>query len=257
MNVGDNMYKINELAILAGISSRTLRHYDDIDLLSPKRDEDSMYRLYTEEDIDTLQTIMFYKELGYELKEIKEVISNKDFDIVSSLEEMETKLKKKMSSYELILLTIKQTLQSKKGDTNMSNMKKFEAFKDDKLMINNDKYREEMNKNYDKEFVKRSNKKYKNKTEQEMKNHEEFTQEMHYIMFEAINLDDPTNEVSMKMCDMHKQWLMFYWPTYTKSQHLALTEMYTQDERFSKHYNDLHPGLALFLYEAMKIYMAK
>ncbi len=61
-------YNIGELARLAGVSIRTLRHYDDIALLTPSSRGDNSYRLYTEEDCQRLFDILFYRALGFALE---------------------------------------------------------------------------------------------------------------------------------------------------------------------------------------------
>lgn len=69
-------YSISELAKLAGISPRTLRYYDQIGLLKPKRQQNSNYRYYDSNDVDLLQQILFYKEMGVPLNEIKKLMQN-------------------------------------------------------------------------------------------------------------------------------------------------------------------------------------
>lgn len=64
-------YSINKLAKLAGISTRTLRYYDEIELLSPKRISSNDYRVYGQKEVDLLQQILFFRELGISLEEIK------------------------------------------------------------------------------------------------------------------------------------------------------------------------------------------
>lgn len=72
--------KVKEVAELVGISVRTLHHYDQIGLLTPEKRTDFGYRLYTDSDLETLQQILFFRELGLPLKKIKEIISNPSFD---------------------------------------------------------------------------------------------------------------------------------------------------------------------------------
>ena len=68
-------YSIKELADLSGISTRTLRYYDEIGLLTPKRDESNLYRVYGEEEVDRLQQILFYRELDVSLNDIQLLLS--------------------------------------------------------------------------------------------------------------------------------------------------------------------------------------
>lgn len=79
-------YTVNKLAKLAGISTRTLRYYDEIGLLSPVRMSSNGYRIYGKIEVDRLQQILFYRELGVPLDEIKKIISTKDFDGVTALQ---------------------------------------------------------------------------------------------------------------------------------------------------------------------------
>lgn len=78
------MKSISQVAKLTGISIRTLQYYDEIDLLKPSELTPSGYRLYDENALQTLQQILFFKELGFPLKEIKEILENPDFDRITA-----------------------------------------------------------------------------------------------------------------------------------------------------------------------------
>ncbi|MCL2818446.1 MAG: MerR family transcriptional regulator, partial [Actinomycetia bacterium] len=79
-------YSISELAQLAGISTRALRHYDAIGLLPPAYATDAGYRKYTTDEVDRLQEILFYKELGMELGEIASLIGQAGYDRTEALQ---------------------------------------------------------------------------------------------------------------------------------------------------------------------------
>lgn len=68
-------YSIKDLSEIAGITTRTLRYYDEIDILKPAKISDSGYRIYSDNEVDLLQQILFYKELGLDLKTIKDILS--------------------------------------------------------------------------------------------------------------------------------------------------------------------------------------
>ena len=72
--------RVKEVADLVGISVRTLHYYDEIGLLTPEKTTESGYRLYTDDDLEKLQQILFFKELGFPLKKIKEIINSPSFD---------------------------------------------------------------------------------------------------------------------------------------------------------------------------------
>ena len=78
--------KVKEIADLVGISVRTLHHYDEIGLLIPEKTTDAGYRVYSDKNLETLQQILFFKELGFPLKKIKEIIDSPSFDRQEALE---------------------------------------------------------------------------------------------------------------------------------------------------------------------------
>ena len=73
-------------------------------------------------------------------------------------------------------------------------------------------------------------------------------------ILEAMDHGEPTSELAMKLVETHKEWLMIYWPSYSKEAHAGLGDMYVADERF-KHYYDQHrEGAAAFLCAAIHHY---
>ena len=79
-----NMQPISQVAKLTGISPRTLQYYDASGLLKPSGYTATGYRLYDTEALEKLQQILFFKELGFKLKEIQEFISQPDFDKIAA-----------------------------------------------------------------------------------------------------------------------------------------------------------------------------
>lgn len=80
-------YTVQNLGKLAGVSTRTLRYYDEIELLKPARINSSGYRIYGQAEVDRLQQILFYRELGVNLDRIKEIITASTFNGVNALRE--------------------------------------------------------------------------------------------------------------------------------------------------------------------------
>lgn len=78
------MRTISQVAELTGVSTRTLQYYDEIGLLKPSELTESGYRLYDDEALQKLQQILFFKELGFKLKEIKEILQKPDFDRIKA-----------------------------------------------------------------------------------------------------------------------------------------------------------------------------
>lgn len=78
------MYLIKQVSEISGVSVRTLHHYDEIGLLSPKKQENG-YRYYSDEELSQLQTILYYKYLGFSLKEIKSLMTQNEDNLLSHL----------------------------------------------------------------------------------------------------------------------------------------------------------------------------
>ena len=71
---------------------------------------------------------------------------------------------------------------------------------------------------------------------------------------EALPTGDPASELAQKTADLHRQWLSFSWDKYSKEAHAGLAQMYVDDERFTAYYDQVQPGAAEFLRDAILIY---
>jgi NADH:ubiquinone oxidoreductase subunit 5 (subunit L)/multisubunit Na+/H+ antiporter MnhA subunit len=80
---------------------------------------------------------------------------------------------------------------------------------------------------------------------------EKLSEELATTLKAAVAAGDPTNELAQKLAEMHKRWLLYYWPAYSIEQHRGVTEMYVNDERFKKYYEDIVVGGAQFLRDAV------
>ena len=103
-------YTIHELAGMAGVSVRTLHHYDQIGLLKPSNPTPAGYRLYAENDLLRLQQILFYKELGLPLRQIRSLLDQPGFDQVAALKDHRRVLEVEMERLALLLKTIDRTI---------------------------------------------------------------------------------------------------------------------------------------------------
>src|SRR5690606_8066554 len=120
--------KIKEVAELAGVSVRTLHHYDELGLLVPDEVTDAGYRVYSEKNLATLQQILFFKELGFPLRKIKEIIQSPNFDQVEAFELHRKVLMEKRHRIDEMISTIDHTLKHLKGEKEMSPKDRFAGF---------------------------------------------------------------------------------------------------------------------------------
>lgn len=231
-------YTIKKLAELAGISTRTLRYYDEINLLKPCRINESGYRIYGQKEVDLLQQILLYRSMDIKLEEIQQIICSPDFDICKVLTEHYERLISRRDQIDQLILIIEKTISYNKGELEMSNKEKFEVLKKEKLTKNEEKYGQEIREKYGEETIKASNKKFMNMTEEDFKKMEQIEKEMFKALEEVIQTGDLDSLEARIVYEKHVEWLSFSWPKYTTEAHIGLAEMYVADERFAQYYND-------------------
>ncbi len=247
-------YTVQKLGKMAGVSTRTLRYYDEIGILKPARINTSGYRIYGKHEVDKLQQILFYKELGVELESIKKIIASPSFDSVSALKEHRVRLLEKRQRINRLIENVDKTIAGKEGGINMSDNEKFEGFKKEMLEKNEKKYGEEIREKYGEEAVERSNKVFKNMTEKQYDEFVKLGEDVKSTLEEAFKTGNPAGELGQKVAELHKQWISFAWGYYSKEAHAGVTDMYVNDDRFKEHYDKKQPGMAAFLRDAVYIY---
>jgi MerR family transcriptional regulator, thiopeptide resistance regulator len=122
------MFTVKQLSTLAGVTPRTLRHYDQIGLLKPSRIGENGYRYYGEQAALQLQQILFYRELGLPLDEIKNIMGRRDFDILAALESHKAEISKRIKRLEQLVGTVDSTISYLKGQKTMDNKQIFAGF---------------------------------------------------------------------------------------------------------------------------------
>lgn len=247
-------YTVQRLAGLAGVSKRTLRYYDEIGILKPARINSSGYRIYGKNEVDRLQQIMFYRELGVSLDKIKEIITSPSFDGISALLEHRQKLLQKRAQLDTLIANVEKTIAQAEGRINMSDKEKFEGFKQKMIEENEKKYGKEIRKRYGNDAVDKSNEKLRNMTQEEYDEATELANQVRSTLAEAFKTGDPSCELAQKAADLHRKWLSYYWDGYSKEAHAGLAQMYVDDERFTAYYDKDQPGTAAFFRDAILIY---
>ncbi|BAE86029.1 MerR family transcriptional regulator [Desulfitobacterium hafniense] len=247
-------YTVQKLAHLAGVSSRTLRYYDEIGILKPARISSSGYRIYGQQEVDRLQQILFYRELGMSLEGIKDMVTSPDFDGAKALREHREKLLEKREQLEQLIANVEKTIAQKEGRITMSDKEKFEGFKRKMIEENEAKYGEEIREKYGEETVEESNRKLMNMTQEQYAEFTKLGEEVLVTLCKAFKTGDPAGELAQKTADLHRQWLTYSWPSYSKEAHAGLAQMYVDDPRFTAYYDEKQPGAAEFLRDAVFIY---
>ena len=246
-------YGIREIANLTGLTTRTLRYYDEIDLLKPSRVGDNGYRFYGSKELEILQQIMFYRKRGFELKQIKNIIDNPEFNVAKALKEHLANLEEQKNNIDSLIKNVKLTLLDLEGEYKMSDKERFEAFKEELVKENEAKYGKEIREKYGDETIDASNAKVMGMSEEKYERFKALEEEIKSKLNEAVeNKLNPTEEIGKTITQLHKEWLLMTWKTYTCEAHKGLSKMYIFDDRFKAYYDDKVEGCADFLQKAIE-----
>lgn len=247
-------YTINKLAKLAGISTRTLRYYDEFGLLSPARISSNGYRIYGKTEVDRLQQILFYRELGVPLEEIKKVLYSKNFDGQAALKSHLKALLARREQLNLLIDNVEKSIKAVKGEFVMKDHEKFDGFIQKLVDDNERQYGAEIRAKFGNDVVNCSNANVRGMTKEQYEETERLSAEVNKTLKAAFEQGDPAGELAQKACRLHKEWLCYFWNHYSKEAHIGVTQMYVDDPRFSAYYNKIADGCATFLRDAVMIY---
>lgn len=235
--------KVKEIADLVGISVRTLHHYDAIGLLTPEQTTHAGYRIYSNKDLETLQQILFFRELGFPLKKIKKIIHSPSFDQQEALEIQHHMLLEKRNQLDKMIKTIEKTIQHSKGEIQMSNREKFEGFD----FIHNP-YEQEAREKWGDTAVDEAKEQTKQMTNQDEEKFNDI-----YRRLAAVRNLAPDSKEAQK--EIHEWYLLLNTiGTYSLDAFKGLGQMYVDDERFTNNIDTFGEGLATFMRDAMACY---
>ena len=187
--------RINEVVKLTGVSARTLQYYDEIGLLIPQK-LDNGYRDYTEENLEKLQKILFYRFLKFKLNDIKELLEG-NFDNLKILEQQRELILREKEKFEVILHNIEKTISNYKGEQTMTIEEKFNGFKKEDL----NKYENQAVEKYGKDTIEESKKRQSGREEIVTEEFNEVFRSM--AKFKDGNVDVAEKEVQSKVEDLY------------------------------------------------------
>lgn len=251
-------YSIRQLSQLAGVSARTLRYYDEIGLLKPSRTSGAGYRFYGGQELEILQQILFYRERGLGLEEIAATLYDEKFDVRKALQEHLLELEQQKKRTEDLILNIKHTLSSMKGEYEMGDKERFEAFKKHAVEENEKKYGSEINEKYGEEEVEASNQKLLNMTKEEYEKFSKLEGQILEDLAEAVKSGESVeSDTAKQIVEYHREWLTMTTKKYTPEMHRGIGQMYQADQRFAEYYDRNVSGCADFLSRAIARWVEK
>lgn len=239
--------KINEVAKLTGITVRTLHYYDEIGLLMPSETTEAGYRIYDEESLTTLQQILFFRELDFSLSDIKQIMTNPDYDKAEALRNHKELLLKKRSRIDGLITLLEHTI---KGEKTME----FKEFDMADIKAYKEKYAAEVNERWGQsEAYKESEKKIAAYNEQQWKAINEEGAEI-LKAFGDNRSTAPDNELVQKLVERWQAYITNHFYECKKEILACLSLMYVTDERFTKNIDENGEGTAQFMADAIEIY---
>lgn len=230
------------MAKLTGVSVRTLHYYDEIDLLKPDMISKNNYRLYSERNIQLLQQILFFRELDFSLREIKQFLAHPSFNAIEALERHRNTLVKKQARLTQLIQTIDQTIQDEKGAIKMTNEARFKGFN-----FADKQYEQEARERWGDEAVDSAEEKINQKKDFQTRMNERFQS-----VAEHRHLHPSSEKAQTEM----RAWFneLNEIGDYSFAAFKGLGEMYVEDGRFKENINQYGEGLAEFMCEAMKVF---
>lgn len=242
--------KISEVAKLTGITVRTLHYYDEIGLLKPSETTEAGYRLYSKEALETLQQILFFREVDFSLSEIKEIMTNPNYDKEEALKKQKELLVQQRQRIDGLINLIDKRIE---GDNNMS----FKEFDINEIEENKKKYAKEVKERWGntKEY-KESEKKTSSYSKEKWKIVGKNTNEIFKQFAELRNYDPGSQEVQALVRRWQK-YITDNFYTCTNEILSGLGLMYIEDERFKENLDKNGEGTAKLMAEAIEIYCSK
>jgi DNA-binding transcriptional MerR regulator len=243
-------YTVKKLAVMSGVSVRTLHFYDEVGLLKPAYHGDNGYRFYEEPQLLRLQQILFYRELGFELRQIARILARPDFDALTALESHRKTLLKNLADAQKLIRTIDKTIEHLRGIKKMKDQELFVGFdpaeqaKHEQYLI--DRFGEGM-----KEGIAQSKRKVKNWTKADWQESGAAFAGICEDLVALMERELPGDSVEVRdVIRRHYEWLKQFW-TPTRESYTGHSQLIV-DSDLRKAYEAYHPELPAFIAEAIR-----
>lgn len=242
-------YTIRQLADLAGVTPRALRHYDTIGLLRPTSVGDNGYRYYDEVAALRLQQILFFRELGLALGDIRAVLDAPEFEAAAALEHHRAALAARADRLQHLIHTIDRTLRHLQGEIEMPTQDLFAGF-DEETQARYEKEAAEM---YDPRTVAESSRRWKGYSAEEQARIQREGGQIYQAMAALLGRDPADADVQAVVGRWHRHLRAFYEPTPDILR--GLGQAYAEQPEFSAFFAAIHPNLPGFLTQAIDVYV--
>ena len=248
MNVGD-------VAALAGITVRTLHHYDRIGLLSPSERTAAGYRRYTPADLDRLHRVLVYRELGFSLEEVATLLDDPDADPAVHLRRQHRLLRERIERTEAMVAAVEKEMEAQQMGISLTPEERFEIFGDGF----SEEYQAEAEQRWgDTEAWAQSQRRTAAYTRDDWVRIKAEADDVLSRFAAAQRAGVPADgEQAMDVAEEHRQHIGRWFYDCPPAMHAGLGRMYVEDERFTAHYEQIAPGLAEYVSTAVQANAAR
>lgn len=246
-------YRINKLAELAGVSVRTLHHYDRIGLVRPMRKTNG-YRVYQSKDVARLQQVLIFRACGLALADIGRILDDPSFSETDALREQLARLQEQRESLDRIIATVEKTLAAQEEGTQMTDKDRFEGLKAKTIADNERRYGAEVRRRFGDEAVDAANDALLGMDEKTWNDMDALERRIKELLSAAMATGDPIGPAARELVGAHARWLQLHWGagTYSPEAHRGLADGYLADERFVTYYDGAcGTGATQFLHDAI------
>ncbi|MFI1359682.1 MerR family transcriptional regulator [Streptomyces sp. NPDC020898] len=242
-------YSVGQVAGFAGITVRTLHHYDEIGLLVPGGRSHAGHRRYSDADLDRLQQILFYRELGFPLDEVATLLDDPNADPRAQLRRQHELLTARIEQLQKMAAAVEHAMEARRMGINLTPEEKFEVFGDK----DPEAHAEEAERRWGgTEAYEESQRRAATYTKDDWKRMQAEVASWgeRYDVLMAAG-EPPTGENALAMAEEHRRHITKWFYECTYDTHRGLADMYISDERFKEFYDSVRPGLAEHLWEAI------
>jgi len=245
-------YTVRQLAKMAGVSVRTLHHYDQIGLLEPSSRTEAGYRLYMEKDLLRLQQVLFYRELDFPLDAIRTILDLPGFNQIEALRDHRRMLSERAERLARLLRTVDRTIARLTGEDKM-------PLTDEELYEGFSPKEKEQLKGYEVEERERwgetaaeSQRRVRQMSKAQWQAVQQEGDAATRLMGETMGrpVSDPDVQAAIAR---HHACIENFYPC-SAEMYRGLGQMYVDDPRFTATYDKIRPGLAMFMRDAMAYY---
>lgn len=241
-------YSVGQVARLAGVTVRTLHHYDEVGLLSPRGRTPAGYRQYDDADLERLQQILAYRELGFPLEDITTLLDG-DADRMAHLERQHTLLTARIERLEEIRAALELTMEAHKMGINLTPEEMLDVFGDHDPTEHAAEAQQRWGHT---DAYAQSNRRTSSYTKEDWQRLGAEVAEIEHGFVAAMNAGAPPDgDTAMDLAETHRQHISRWFYDCSHQMQVGLAEMYVADPRFTAHYDDQAPGLAQYVHDAI------